>query len=212
MGVRRRGHGSAGAGLVACRLVAVLTALLLPGCTYVTFTTQERMAVEQELLVRSIERAIARLDTRPFEGRRAVFALHAMTRDELFTRELVAAHLRARGIQIVDSWLPADLQLEVFATVLGIDQSESLLGIPSLQVPFVGVPTPEIALFKWNKNRSHTELRLFAFDRATGRIIEQSGDAVGRAKYDAFKVLILITFSVSNLHELPSSGRPAPPP
>src|SRR5262245_39604811 len=127
-----------------------ISALLVPlsasGCSYVTFTTGERSAVEQELVVRSIDRAITALDSRALEGRRASFDLYGLTKDQVFAKSLVSAHLRARGIRIVDSWESPDLRIEVFAAVLGIDQTESLIGIPALQVPVVSVPIPEIAL------------------------------------------------------------------
>jgi len=36
----------------------------------------------------------------------------------------------------------------------------SLLGVPAFQAPVVNVPVPELALFKWTRNRGQTELRV----------------------------------------------------
>ena len=189
-------------------LTVALIALCTTGCSYVLFTTHERTAVEQELVVRSVDRAIGSLNTTALTGHRAVFNLYGLTKDADFAKALLSDHLRARGIRLVEAWESPDVRLDVFASVMGIDQTESLIGIPALQAPVVGIPIPEIALFKWNQNRSHTELRLFAFDQATGRLIEQAPDAEGRAKYDTFKVLLVITFSSSDLDERPVPLRP----
>jgi len=207
MGSGRRLRRLAGPALPVVVIVAFI-GLCTAGCSYVLFTTHERTAIEQELVVRSIDRAIGSLNTNAITGHRAVFNLYGLTKDVDFAKALLSDHLRARGIQLVEAWESPEVRLDVFASVMGIDQTESLLGIPALQVPVVSVPIPEIALFKWNQNRSHTELRLFAFDQATGRLIEQAPDAEGRAKYDTFKILLIITFSSTDLDERPVPLRP----
>ena len=60
------------------------------------------------------------------------------------------ARLERRGVTVVREGSSADLLLRVFATVLGVDKGETLIGTPALQAPFVlGPGLPEIALLKW---------------------------------------------------------------
>jgi hypothetical protein len=98
----------------------------------------------------------------------------------------------------------ADLTLQVFATALAVDTADTLLGVPSMQVPVLAVPIPEIALFKWERSRGHAELQLYTYDRA-GALITQLPDSLGEAKYDRFTILILISFAVSDLDERPDA-------
>jgi hypothetical protein len=148
---------------------AALLLVLSTACTTVRITGTQRSSVEQRLLVRSLERAAARLDKRPFLGRR----------------------------------VRVDLTLQVFATALAVDTADTLFGVPSMQVPVLAVPIPEIALFKWERSRGHAEIQLYTYDQ-TGALITQLPDALGEAKYDRYTILILISFSASDLDEPPA--------
>jgi len=83
----------------------------------------------------------------------------------------------------------------------GVDRGETLIGIPALQAPVVSIPIPEIALFKWTRHRGLAELQLYAYDPHTDQLVEGVPAALGRAKYDEFKVLLVIGFAVSDLDE-----------
>lgn len=179
--------------VVALAVVVALGA----GCSAWKVTMTERSATEQELLVRALERAVARLDTTALHGRRVDLALFAWTKDQAFAREFVAAHLEARGVDVVESG--AELRLRVFASVLGLDQGETLVGLPALQVPVVSVPIPEIALFKWVRNRGHAEVQIHVYDARSGEFRQQLADGVGRSKFDEFTILVLVSFTVSDL-------------
>jgi hypothetical protein len=78
-------------------LVLLVTTLLISGCaTPRQATVTQRSAVEQELIVRSLERAVAALDVERLLGRRVVLDLFALTGDQWFAREFVTARLRRR--------------------------------------------------------------------------------------------------------------------
>jgi hypothetical protein len=181
-------------------LVGVLL-LLGAGCSAREVTVTRRSGVEQELLVRSLERAIARLDVGPFRGRRVALELLALTEDQAFAREFVTARLQRRGIDVVRDATKAELRLKVFATVLGVDRGETLLGIPALQAPIVSVPIPEIALFKWERYRGAAEMQVYVYDPRTDQLVGDVPAALGRAKFDRFRLLLVIGFTVSDLDE-----------
>jgi hypothetical protein len=189
----------------------VLLALLLAlgyGCaTPRQVTLTPRSGVEQELVVRSLERAIARLDVDRFAGRRVALELFALTADQAFAREFVTARLQRRGVDVIADASQVDLRLKVFATVLGIDRGETLIGVPALQAPIVSIPIPEIALFKWVRSRGLAEVQLYAYDPHTDRLVGDVAAALGRAKFDEFRILLVIGFAVSDLSE--RAERPA---
>ena len=184
-------------------LAAGLIGWLAAGCASATVTLGDRSATEQELVIRSLQRAVARLDTGALEGKRATLDLRSLSKDAAFAREFLAANLRARGIRVVDAGERADVELRAFALVLGVDQAETLIGVPSLQVPVVAIPIPEIALFKWTRNRGHSELEIYAFEPETGRLVDYVRDSGGRSRFDMFKVLVFVSFSWSDLEEQP---------
>jgi Winged helix-turn helix len=83
--------------------------------------------------------------------------------------------------------------------IVGVDRGESLVGIPAFGAPIVGVPVPEIALFKSVQNRGHTELQLFGFDGDEGDPVGKHDVVHGKAKYNDYTFLVLINFNLSDL-------------
>lgn len=153
--------------------------------------------VTQQLVIRSLERALAGLYVHRFEGRSVDVAVFAHAGNEAFVNEFVMSWLKAHGVRTVST--NPELRLKVFATVLGTDRGETLIGLPSFQAPIVNVPFPEIALFKWSRNRGQTELRVFAFDGKTDDFVDQLPPGIGHSKSDDFTILLFIGFSRSDL-------------
>ena len=172
-------------------------------------TLTPRSGVEQELIVRSLERAVARLDVERFVGRRVVLDLFTLTPDQAFARGFVTARLQRRGVQVISDSARAEVRLKVFATVLGIDRGQTLIGIPALQAPVVSIPIPEIALFKWERHRGLAEIQVYAYDPETDRLLDGVTAARGRAKFDEFRILLVIGFAVS---DLAAQAEPTTPP
>jgi len=183
-------------------LLGLLLALLTGACS-VTPTHSGRSAIEQELIVRSIERAIASLDTSKLLGRKVALEIFGLNDDREFARQMLLARLRVRGVEVVETASAADYRVRAFATVLGVNQGDTLVGVPALQVPVVSIPVPELALFKMQRSRGHTELQMFVFDRASENFVERIPDAVGHARYDRYTVLLVFGFIRSDLDKRP---------
>jgi hypothetical protein len=179
-------------------LAAASLCVLLGGCSVTSgLLPTQPTGVTQQLVIRSLERGLAGLDLSRFAGRGVDVDVLAQAGNEAFVKEFVVAWLKAHGVRTV-STDPA-LRLRVFATVLGTDRGETLIGLPAFQAPILNVPFPEIALFKWTRNRGQTELRVFAFDGKTEDFVDQLPPGIGRAKSDDFTVLLFIGFSVTDL-------------
>jgi hypothetical protein len=177
-------------------------AVLVGGCALASeLKPAEPTALTQQLVMRSLERAMSRLDAERFRGRRATLEVFAQAGNQPLVKAFVGAWLKEHGVRTVKE--SADLALEVFVSALGSDRGETLIGIPALQVPVVGVPFPEIALFKWVRNRGLAEVSLYAFDGRTGAFVDKERAEEGRAKRDDFTVLLVIGFTVTDVHRAP---------
>ena len=186
--------------LPALGLVAL--SFLAGGCAFsVQVPPTQPPAITQQLLARSLERALAQLDVKRFAGQQVDAEVFTQSGNQAFVKQLVVAWLGEQGIRVA----PGDvaLTLRVFAPVFGTDQGQSLIGIPAFQAPLVGVVVPEIALFKWVRNRGQAEVQVYSFDGKTNAFIDKSPVRTGRAKFDDFTVLLIINFSVTDVDKPP---------
>lgn len=187
---------------VGCVLV------LLSGCTVSrNVTLTPRSSIEQQLLVRSLERALARIDLQPFKDRRVFVQAYGLTADRDFALEFIKAHFRQRGLDLVNDEKSAELNLKVFLGAFGVDHAEQLIGIPKSVAPVISVPTPEIALYKSAQNHGYAELEIYAFDETAKRFVEKTPRAIGQAKYDDYTLLVFISFNLDDLDEPPEQRR-----
>ncbi len=187
------------------RLPKILTLcffLFVAACTVSTqVTNTQRSTIEQRLLVRSLERALATIHTQLFQGKTVAVEFYGLTPDKDFAKEFFIAWLQGHHVQIVADPKKAEFRLKVFASALGVDQGQAFLGIPAITVPIVAVGVPEIALFKSVQHRGNTELQIYTLDGRTGKFIDKSPPAIGEATYDAYTFLIFINFSTNDLDQ-----------
>ena len=181
-------------------LAVLALCILLGGCAFSSqLTPTQPPGITQQLVIRSLERALAGLDLNRFAGKRVALDVHIQAGNEAFVKAFVQTWLEAHGVRVTgDS--PA-LKLRAFVSVLGTDKNERLIGIPSFQAPVIGVPVPEIALFKLVRNRGLAEVSIFAFDGATGEFVESTPTAVGLAKQNDYTFLLVISFTLTDVDE-----------
>lgn len=182
-----------------CTLVGTIMIAMLGCAVSSRVSTTERSSGEQLLLVRSLERAISQIDMDRFNGKRVALEVHGLTKDDRFGNALLVSRFREQGVGLTAKGEKADLEVKIFLTALGVDRGESLVGIPAFGAPIVGVPVPEVALFKSVQNRGHTELQIFAFDGDEGDSVGRHNVVHGKAKYNDYTLLVLINFNLSDL-------------
>ena len=153
----------------------------------------------QQLLMRSLERALSQLDIARLKSQTVTVEVFHHAGPEALIKEFVVTWLRAQGVRTVSE--SPDLKVKAFASVLGTDNDQTLFGIPAFQAPLVNVPVPEIAIFKWQRNRGVAELRLYEFDGKTDLIVNAPRPGIGHAKHDKFTVLLIIGFTLSDLEQ-----------
>jgi len=182
------------------RLLILCLFVLLTGCAVSTqISNTQRSSVEQRLLVRSFERALATLDTQEFKGKTVAVDFYGLTPDKDFMKELFTAWLQGQQVQIATDPKQAQLQLKVFAPVLAVDQGQSFVGAPSFTVPVLGFAIPEISLFKNVKHSGHAEVKIYTIDAGTGKFVDQSPPAIGEAQYDDYTIMIVVHFTRSDI-------------
>ena len=186
---------------VARTAIAALLGLALGGCSMASSTAATAPAgVTQQLLIRSLERALAEVDRSKIGSRPVGLEVTVHSGNEGFVKDFVTTWLKAHGVRVVGD--SPEMKLKMFVSVFGTDHDQTLIGIPAFQAPVVNVPVPELALFKWVRNRGQTELRLWAFDPKSDTIVEAPTPGVGRSKYDDFTVLLFFGFSLTDVNKL----------
>ena len=183
-------------------MVWTLPAFVSSGCSVpAAVTTTKRSSIEQLLLVRALERSVARLDLEPFAGKTVTVDAYGLTEDREFAKAYLTVKLQEHKVRIAAEPAKADLRLKIFASALGVDRRERLVGIPAFQAPVVNAPFPEIALFKSIHSRGQAELQVYSIDNQTKEYIGKSKVTQGEANYDDYKVLLVIDFNVNDLDE-----------
>jgi hypothetical protein len=180
-------------------------AMFALGCTQTRLTHPKRSAVEQLLFSTAADRAWLAADLAMFNGKKVyVDDRYFESDDELYALGTLRDVLSASGALLMKWEDEAEIVLEPRSGALSIDSTDSLLGIPKLPVPvpFAGVmETPEIALFKSEKQFSTAKFAFLAIDRASRKHFNSSGSLVGRANIKYYKILGLIKFTRTTLPE-----------
>jgi hypothetical protein len=182
--------------------IAVLLALLLGGCALASsIGTTAPTGITQQLLIRSLERALSDLDLAHLRGAPVGLEVTVHAGNEAFVKDFVTTWMKAHGVRVVGD--SPERKLKVFVSVYGTDRDQTLIGVPAFQAPVVNLPIPELAFFKWVRNRGQAELRLWAFDAKGDTMVDALAPGIGRAKYDDFTLLLFIGFSRTDVDRRP---------
>jgi hypothetical protein len=188
---RRRGH--AGRCVRFSGLALALSVLAFGGCATQRVTSPPRTATEQFLLAQAVTEAVEPLRFDMLQNRRVFMDDRFFGAPEkAFVLGKMRAQLFLAGAQVVAERKDAEIVLEVRSAGIGIDQYNSILGIPSLGapsaatsavagVPTVGVVTPELAILKETRQISFASLAYVAYWADTGEVVASSGPTLGRA-------------------------------
>jgi hypothetical protein len=174
----------------------------LVGCAATAqITNTQRSSIEQELLVRALERAMVGLDTQKIKDKTVWVDFYGLTPDKDFAKEYFTAWLQGQGVRIPTDPKSAQVRLKVFASVLAVDQGQSFVGAPAFTVPIIGIGVPEIAVFKNIEHSGHAEIKISMTDNQTGEFIGESAPAVGTVQHDDYTVLIVVHFTRTDLEK-----------
>ncbi|MGL5097297.1 MAG: DUF6655 family protein [Planctomycetia bacterium] len=161
--------------------VGSVVALAVVGCGTTRMTDTSRSATEMLLVSHSIEESVGRIDFSPLAGKAVYFdekPLDGVT-DKGYVASCLRQHLLAAGCQLVEEKPKAIYVVEARAGCVATDKSSFLIGVPAMTLPAIvpGQPPaiPEIPLIKSSDQKGVARLAVFAYNRATGRAVWQSG-------------------------------------
>jgi hypothetical protein len=142
-----------------------------------------RTATEQLLISDAIDRAVQTMNLQALAGQTVFLDDTKLTDtvDKNYYISTLRQHLLATGCELRDKREEADFIVEARAGAIGTDRNDLLFGIPSMNMPSIPlvqpVPAaiPEIPIAKRKDQRGVAKIAVFAYHRATGTPVWQSG-------------------------------------
>ena len=184
-------------------LVLILCGVIL-GCSTNKVTTTERSAVEMALLSASADQSLNNLKgPTPYYSRFYIDEKNFEAADEEYILRSMRLYLLKKGMHSVDNPKEADVIVYPRAAVSAIDDSNFLLGIPTLPfaLPGIGNATlPEIALFAKRKQLGRNRLGMYAVNVSDNRLAFDLGMASGEKFYTRYVVLFFFGFAHTNIN------------
>jgi len=181
----------------------LFAALALGACSTERETTPARTATEQLLVSSAADRAAARLALEIPEGRKVfVDSSFFEGTDSKYAVAAIRDSLLKQGVALVEKREAADAVVELRAGALSIDESETLVGLRSFDVPIplAGAFTlPEIALFKRTERKGVARFAATGYDAKDGRMIDSSDPKSGFSHKKEWTVLLFITWWTDDL-------------
>lgn len=176
-------------------VITGLVILIVPasGCGTVKTSGTVRTATEQLLLTNAWDSALAQVDFQPLAGKTVFFdPQHVAAVDQGWAVSSIRSAMAAQGVLLRSKVDDAVIVVEARVGAYGTDHYNWLLGIPQMTIPTLmpGVPSgtiPEVPFAKKSHQQGLAKLALFAYDRATGRQVWNSG-------------VVLATSSAKDLH------------
>lgn len=188
------------------RILAILVAPVLlasAGCTIERQSVPPRTATEQLLISTAVDRAVERLELEIPKGTKVlVDADNFEGIDEKYAIGAIRDKIARAGGHLVPTRGEADMVVEIRSGALSIDESRTLIGIPSVEVP---VPTaenirlPEFALWKRHRQQGVAKLALTGYATDDGRLTAATGPIYGFSHRTDYVALLLITWTGENL-------------
>jgi hypothetical protein len=168
------------------KLIAILVAVALvdcAGCGTTRSTDTTRTATEQLLISDAIDRAVQSMNLQTLAGQTVYLDDSKLsdTVDRNYYISTLRQQLLASGCELRDTRDEAEFVVEARAGAIGTDRNDLLFGLPSMNVPQIPlvqpVPAaiPEIPIAKRKDQRGVAKIAVFAYHRATGTPVWQSG-------------------------------------
>lgn len=171
-------------------LASLAAGASIPGCGTVKTSGTARTATEQLLLTNAWDSALNKVDFRALAGVPVFLDTTNVTAvDQGWVVSSLRQSMLSQGVLLRQKSEQAQWVVEPRVGAYGTDESNWLLGVSQTTIPqtLVGMPSgtiPEIPLIKKSDQKGVAKLALFAYDRASGKMVWESGTmlAVATAK------------------------------
>jgi hypothetical protein len=182
----------AGAAKMLRNLAALILAGTATGCHTIRWTEPPRTATEQLLISTAADRALAGADFSWVKGQKVYLEdKYFESYDKGYAVGLIRERLAVEGARLQPAPATADLVVEIRSGALSINTASTLVGIPSAPAPVVvgTIQTPEVSLYKSQRDDSISKIALFAYRRDTGDFVASSGTMAGGARFHIYDLL-----------------------
>lgn len=208
-------------------LLIILTALVTGCAIEQEVSRTPRTAVEQVLLTQAVEQALVNLSIRLPDGVNVdvdatglesdrsrlrttnadLGAIDRPSRDILYIRDIVAAELGRRGYRVSARDTESPYLIRVMAESFGTMQGTVFVGMPPVQSVLIPFSLPELTLYKNQSQSGYARLHLDVYDNRTGEFLGATPKLIGRAYYNQYTVLILLTWNRTDVTAPPAAGQ-----
>lgn len=191
-------------------LVVVLT-LVLGACSTQKESAPARTATEQLLISTAADRATDGLDLTLAPGTKVfVNSENLEGTDSKYAVAAIRDHLLRQGAALVAERGQAEAVVEVRAGALSIDESETLFGIPSYDVPIPLasglLKLPEVALYKRKVRKGVAKIAATSYGTGDGRLIDAADPEIGYSYTNESRVLIFFSWHATDLPKEEGNG------
>lgn len=156
---------------------------LFAGCTTAKTTNTARSSTEQLLISNSVDKALAKVDFRPF-ARRNVYLdeKYLDSVDKNYIAGSVRHQLLYAGSRLVSKPEEADVIVEVRSGAVGTETKETFLGMPAIAVPGpMPISLPEVRLLSRSSQTGTAKIGLVAYDAKTRTAMGSGGVALSQS-------------------------------
>jgi hypothetical protein len=185
--------------------ISFCTIVLFTGCTTTDTTQPARAASEQLQLSTAADRALATAQLSEFKNQKVYLdTTYFDSYDSKYAIGEIRDAISRVGALLVADAKNADVIIEARSGALSIDNSMSLVGLPSTGVPVPlsgALSIPEIAFYKSDKQYTTAKLALLAYANDSRAHIYSSGPLVGKSYFKTYKLLGVISWERTDLPE-----------
>jgi hypothetical protein len=196
-------------------VIAVLSmaALELAGCTTERLTEPSQTATEQLLVSTAVDHAIEKLKAPLAPGAKVFLDPQFFDMADAnvvlpkYTIGAVRDWLLKHGARLVDDRKNAEVIVELRNGAQSVDHKSLLVGIPSIPVPIPlagTITTPELALFKRDRQHGISKIAVTAYDAKSGSLTTSSGATYGKSEKTGWTVLLMFSWDTQNI--MPENG------
>ena len=187
-------------------LVLGFLGLCTQGCIQTKMTEPPRAAVEQLLLSTAADRSMAAANLQEVFQDKKVFVdpTYFDSYDKPYVLGTIRDALSSHGALLVADVKDAEMVVEPRNGALSTDSNSTELGIPSIPVPVPlsgVVVTPDLYLFKSQKQFSTAKIALLAYDAKSRKHVYSSGPLVGRAHQNYYSFLFFVKLTRTDIPE-----------
>lgn len=195
--------------IVEVLCLSIALAVLLSACSSTKkVTSSSRTATEQLLITEAVTRSLPKERDLAFpipRGATVKLDVAGISGDKDVVKGIVAGWLGLHGYNVQDE--NANHRINIIVDSLGTELSTTFFGLPPISSGFLPIALPELALYKSENQSGYARFHFDIFELPSGRFLASSSPFVTGTFYNAYTVLLLITFNKTDLDSPPQVGR-----